>query len=57
MLELSSFSGGNASDLLTSLEAKLEKQQKDLEAGQRPSPGGVRACARASCGCARSVNA
>ncbi|XP_047690069.1 asialoglycoprotein receptor 2 isoform X2 [Prionailurus viverrinus] len=24
--------GGNASDLLTSLEAKLEKQQKDLEA-------------------------
>lgn len=41
-----SFSGGSASDLLTSLEAKLEKQQRDVRAGQRPSSG-VRARVRA----------
>lgn len=37
-VEPSSFSGGSANHQLTSLEAKLEKQQSDLKAGQRHSP-------------------
>lgn len=38
MDEPSSSSGGSAGQQLTSLEAKLEKQQKDLKAGQRHPP-------------------
>lgn len=41
MAEPSSSLGGSAGQQLTSLEAKLEKQQKDLKAGQRHPPTSV----------------